>query len=94
MKRYLLLFLFFNIGYIAIAQYYVLGDDPSGIHWKQINTTNFQILYPSSFEIKAQRMAKILEESYLFAGKTLQHQPAKISVILHTNTVRSNGFVA
>ena len=94
MKRYLFFLFFLNMSYFAVAQYYVLGDDPAGIHWKQINTTNFQIIYPSSFEIKAQRMANILEKSYLFAGKTLQHQPAKISVILHTNTVRSNGFVA
>jgi len=94
MKRYIFLFFFSILHYLAIAQYYVLGDDPGGIHWKQIITTNFQIIYPSSFEIKAQRMANILEKSYLFAGKTLQHQPAKISVILHTNTVRSNGFVA
>ena len=94
MKRYLFLLFFLNVSYLAVSQYYVLGDDPAGIHWKQINTPNFQIIYPSEFEIKAQRMATILEKSYTFAGKTLNHQPAKISVILHTHTVRSNGFVA
>jgi len=94
MKRYLFLIFFLITNYLAVAQYYVLGDDPGGIHWKQIITANFQIIYPSSFEIKAQRMASILDRSYLFAGNTLHHHPAKISVILHTNTVRSNGFVA
>jgi len=94
MKRFIFLFFFLVLNYLAVAQYYVLGDDPGGIHWKQINTPNFQIIFPTEFEIKAQRMAYLLEKSYLFAGKTLQHQPAKISVILHTSTVRSNGFVA
>ena len=94
MKRYLFLFLFYILPYLAIAQYYVLGDDPGGIHWKQINTNNFQIIYPSSFEVKAQRMAFLLEKTYSFAGITLKHKAAKISVILHTSTVRSNGFVA
>jgi len=94
MKRFLSLFFFLILNYLAAAQYYVLGDDPGGIHWKQINTPYFQIIYPTEFEIKAQRMAFVLEKIYLFAGNTLQHQPAKISVILHTSTVRSNGFVA
>ena len=73
------------------AQYYVVGQDPASVRWKQINTPRFQIIYPGDFESNAQRLAAILEKTYLFAGKTLQHQPGKISVILHTETVRSNG---
>ena len=76
------------------AQYYVVGQDPASVRWKQINTPRFQIIYPGDFESNAQRLAAILEKTYLFAGKTLQHQPGKISVILHTETVRSNGFAA
>ena len=93
-KRYLLLCCFTLLPYLLIAQYYILGDDPSGIHWKQINTDKFQIIYPSSFETKAQRMANLLNKACLFAGKSLSFQPSKISVVLHTSTVRSNGFVA
>jgi len=94
MKRYLLIFLLALLPYILEAQYYSVGEDPSGIHWRQINTTNFQIIYPADFETKAQRLASILEKVYQFDGKSLQHQPRKISVILHTSTVRSNGFAA
>ena len=93
-KRYILLLFFLYIPYIITAQYYVLGDDPSGIRWKQINTTNFQIIYPSSVENEARRIVHIFNDASLFAGKTLLFHPTKISVILHTNTVRSNGFVA
>ena len=94
MKRYLLILFLALLPYILAAQYYSVGEDPSGIHWRQINTTNFQIIYPPNFETKAQRLASILEKVYSFAGYSLQHQPHKISVILHTSTVRSNGFAA
>src|ERR1035437_7792518 len=94
MKRYLLIFFLTLLPYILVAQYYSVGEDPSGIHWRQINTINFQIVYPADFENKAQRLASILEKVYQFDGKSLQHQPRKISVILHTSTVRSNGFAA
>jgi len=94
MIRKILLLVFSFAPYLLFSQYYVLGDDPSGIHWKQINTSNFQIIYPSKFESEAMRMAAILNKSMPFAAMSLQHKPSKISVILHTSTVRSNGFVA
>ena len=94
MKQFFLLISFVLLPYLLIAQYYVLGEDPSGIKWRQINTDNFQIIYPAGVETEAQRMASIIEKVYHFAGVSLQHQPSKISVILHTSTVRSNGFVA
>ena len=93
-KRFSLFFLFTIMPYLLVAQYYVLGDDPSGIHWKQINTAQFQVIYPADFETKAQRMASLLNQVYSFGENTLHHTPKKISVILHTNTVRSNGLVA
>jgi len=94
MKRYLLIFFLALLPYLLAAQYYSVGEDPSGIRWRQINTTKFQIIYPTDFEIKAQRLASILEKVYVDVGSSLQHQPRKISIILHTSTVRSNGFVA
>ena len=94
MKQKLLLIFLVSFPYLLSAQYYVQGVDPAGIHWKQINTENFQIIYPDIFEANAQRTASILEKVYHYAGQSLKHQPRKISVILHTNTVRSNGFAA
>ena len=94
MKRYLIIFSLVFLPYLLAAQYYSIGEDPSEIRWRQINTSNFQIIYPSDFEIKAQRMALIFEKVYEFGGYSLKHQPRKISVILHTSTVRSNGFAA
>lgn len=94
MKRNLLILIFSLFPYLLIAQYYVLGDDPSGIHWKQINTSKYQLIYPSAFESEAMRLANIFDKAIPYAARSLQHTPSKISVILHTSTVRSNGFVA
>ncbi len=82
------------ISYLAEAQYFVVGQDPSSIKWRQIQTDNFQIIYPSDYEIQAQRVAHIFEKVYHYSGITLKHQPKKISVVLHTKTIKSNGFVA
>lgn len=101
-KRYLLkhpgfrFFLFF----LAIfpictdAQYFVAGQDPASIRWRQIDTPNFQIIYPSNYEPQAQRVAHVFEKVYEYSGNTLQHSPKKISVIMHTKATKSNGFVA
>ena len=82
------------IPYISGAQYFVVGQDPAFIKWRQINTKNFQIIYPSDYEIEANRVAHIFETVYLHSGVTLKHQPRKISILLHTKSIQSNGFVA
>lgn len=94
MKRYILMLIFSVLCIYLKAQYITTGDDPASIRWRQINTKNFQVIYPSEFESKAQRMASVLEKVYDYAGQTLKHQPHKISVILHTSPIISNGMVA
>jgi len=78
----------------AKAQYFQTGQDPSFISWRQINTVNFQVIYPEEFEIQAQRVSYILEKVYCYGSKSLNFNPRKVSVILHTHTVNSNGLVA
>lgn len=78
----------------AKAQYFQTGQDPSLIKWKQINTDNFQVVYPEEFEKQAQRVSFVLEKVYEYGFRSLDFRPRKISVILHTRTVNSNGLVA
>lgn len=95
MKKILILtilaFLFIRT---ANAQYFQTGQDPSSIRWKQINTTNFQIIFPEEFEKQAQRVSFVLEKVYDYGSKSLDFNPRKVSVILHTRTVNSNGLLA
>lgn len=84
----------FMLNIPAKGQYFQTGQDPSSIRWKQINTTNFQLIYPDEFDNQAQRLAFILSKVYDYGSKTLNYKPHKISVVLHTRTVKSNGLVA
>ncbi len=79
---------------LANAQYFQTGQDPASIKWRQINTNNFQLIYPDYYELPAQKLAYVLEKTYRYGSYTLHYSPRKISVILHTQTVSSNGLVA
>ncbi len=95
MKQLFLLVLFSGwISGLVQAQYFQTGEDPASINWRQINTGNFQLIYPDYYETQANELAAVLEEVYRFGGNTLHHNPKKISVLLHTQTVQSNGLVA
>lgn len=94
MKKLFLLYIFLGLLNFSKAQYFQTGQDPASLKWRQINTENFQIIYPDYYENQAKKLALILETVYLKGGQTLKYQPKKISIILHTQTVKSNGLVA
>jgi len=90
----LLLTLVFLLFFIQVyPQYFSTGEDPARLKWRQISTVNFQLIYPESFEEQAQKLANYFELVYRYGGQSLDHKPRKISVIFHTQTVKSNGLV-
>ncbi len=91
-------FIFSTILWLALfqgvyGQFYHTGQPPASVKWQQLNTPNFQIVYPESFSQQAKIVAGLLEESRDLTGHTLNHQPAKIPVIIHNHSTRSNGLV-
>jgi len=82
------------IGLTAYGQYFTTGSDPGKIHWKQINTNNFQLIFPEDWEANAVKLAATLESVYDYGYKTLGSPPRKISVIVHSHSSISNGLVA
>lgn len=87
-----------QFGFIIIsnslqAQFLQSGQDPASIKWKQINTANFQLIFPSAFEKEANRLANTLDYLYDHVSKSLNHKPKKISVLLHSQSTISNGMV-
>lgn len=93
-QKILLLLLFVSTYSIGNAQYFSWGTEPTSIMWRQIQTDNFQVIYPKGQDSIAQRFTNLLEHVYESCGKTLGHAPAKISVVLHTNSAITNGSVA
>ncbi|HRX12442.1 MAG TPA: hypothetical protein P5210_12365, partial [Draconibacterium sp.] len=94
MNKLFLFILFIGFLNVSKAQYFQTGQDPASLKWRQINTENFQIVYPDYYENQAQKLAVVMEKVYLAGGKSLEYKPKKISIILHTQTVKSNGLVA
>jgi hypothetical protein len=85
--------IFLLISLLSVAQYFQTGEDPASLHWRQIQTPDFQLIFPEEFEKKAQIMAAYFEKVYEYGSATLHHKPRKISIIFHTRTVQSNGLV-
>ncbi|MRT94567.1 hypothetical protein [Ancylomarina sp. 16SWW S1-10-2] len=79
---------------VSYSQYYSTGQDPSNIKWKQINTADFRIVFPATYEAKARYVAALFHDLKEKGGKDLNHSPKKFSVILHTQSATSNGMVA
>jgi len=96
MKSYGLFFFLFLLFFpvLSSGQFFIWGQAPASIQWKQINTQNFQVIFPEGFEERAGYVANLLEFAYKYGTKTLDHQPSKVSVILHNQTVTPNGFVS
>ncbi|WP_207427259.1 hypothetical protein [Pedobacter sp. SYSU D00535] len=77
----------------ALGQVFSANQNPSTIKFRQINTENFQIIYPTQFENEANRMANVLDDIIKKVASSLKIQPKKISIILQNQGITSNGFV-
>lgn len=68
-------------------------DQPSSrVEWRQIQTNNFQLIFPKEFEKTASSLAEQLDTMIYYASQDLGQKPKKISIILHSNHVEQNGF--
>ncbi len=76
------------------AQFLESGTEPTSVRWQQINTERFRVIFPVDAAQEGQRAVNVLEYIYKAEGKTLNHSPKKIPVVLHNRPVVSNGFVS
>ncbi|TRZ74259.1 MAG: hypothetical protein D4R97_04290 [Bacteroidetes bacterium] len=74
------------------AQYFSTGQDPASLHWRQIRTKNFQLIYPREFEKKGQYLANILEIVQRNETKTLSAKVSRIPIVIHSLSSESNGI--
>ncbi len=92
--NYLLLCLILNflLNFSAFSQYYSSGQDPAAIRWRQIKTEKYQLIFPESFEKKAQYLANIMDLVVKHETTTLKAKVPRIPVVLHNQSALSNGF--
>ncbi|MBL7712317.1 MAG: hypothetical protein JNL13_07640 [Chitinophagaceae bacterium] len=85
-------FLFFTYG--AQAQTSVSGDNPADIHWKAIQSKAVKVIFPEGNTAEAQRVSNIINYIHDSAGVTIGSKRKHLNLLLQTNQVVSNGYVA
>lgn len=92
LKWKLVLILICIFGLKVDAQYVVLGQEPSSLHWYQVRTPHFQLIFPENFNNKANSLANELEYAYQYYSKNFGFCPKSTRIIVHTGTVESNAI--
>jgi len=73
----------------------IIDDDQahSSVKWRQIDTENFRLIFPSTFENAAKKLARQLPKTQEESRKNLKTSPPKITLVLQGNHLLQNGFV-
>lgn len=70
------------------------GGFPPSVKWKQINTDTARIIFPSTVDSQAQRIAAIIHKIITLRPEPLGTDVRKINIVLHNRTTLANGYVA
>jgi hypothetical protein len=76
----------------CFAQYVVSGNNRSSLHYRQIKTNRFHIVYPDFYEANAQKLAQILDTLTPIVGKSLNTKAPIVPILIHTRSSKSNGM--
>ena len=94
MRNALLIFVIvFTSGQVS-GQYYNSGQEPFKLKWQQIQSDNYHIVFHEGTDSLAFIFNKYLDYSLQKVSATLNHTPRKFPVVIHGNSVMSNGFVS
>ncbi|MBZ0243324.1 MAG: hypothetical protein K8F24_08940, partial [Bacteroidales bacterium] len=93
-RKHQVLFLLFLMPLWLSAQYYLSGEDPASLRWKQINTNYFRIIYPQESALQAQKLARLLDQTYHASRLDIASPALRSDLILHNQSVISNASVA
>jgi hypothetical protein len=94
MKKLLLNALFLVFFPSLYSQFYEYGQDPGSIKWKYADSDHFRLIFPESYQNNSPKTLWLLELAYVQNSEEFKHLPAKINVVVHNQSVVSNGFVA
>jgi len=92
MKRLILFYFLLFTFYFGNAQQF--GGDPSSVKWKQISTDTIRIIFPYGMDSIAKRIATITSREQQQYASAIGNRVHKISIVLHPQTIFSNGYVA
>jgi len=85
---------FFLLGLLpAAAQYYTTGEDPAGLHWRQLRGEHFDIIFPVELDSLAREYLYSFEKTRSATLTGLRVETPRMPVILHPYDLFSNGMV-
>jgi hypothetical protein len=88
-------FLVFTVFFLnANAQFYNSGQEPSNTKWREHKSNFGRLIFPSSIDSLAQTYLVYMNEATRVVPISLNHSPSKFPVIIHGNSILSNGFVS
>ncbi|NCI45857.1 TolB family protein [Sediminibacterium soli] len=91
MQRQSLLVVSLLLGVALQAQRF--GGNPASVRWKQVNTDTVRVIFPAGMESSAQRVAGAAHLLQRNHSRSIGDQVRKISIVLHDQTLVSNGYV-
>lgn len=77
----------------AQAQFYYNGRGPMGMHWRQMKSPTYKLIYPASYAPTAVAMAGFLDSIAPGITHGFTRKPQRLPIVLHTENLRSNGEV-
>lgn len=83
-------FLCITIGLLAQR----FGGNAPSVKWQQVNNDAARIIFPKGMDTSASRVAAIVEQLNKITLPTIGQHLNRIDIVLHPNTVVSNGYVA
>lgn len=94
MRRILLSLSFLWLALSVNGQYYIQGQEPSWVKWRQQKGDFGKIIYPQGNDSLANQFLRHLEASLEVVPTSLNHTPKRFPVVFHPNSILSNGFVS
>lgn len=82
----------------ASAQYYHIGEEPSGLRWKQATSKHFNVIFPAGSDSSCVNIAKtylrLMEQNYGGCADSLgltYGLPKRFPIVLHPYNAQGNG---
>jgi len=79
---------------VTHAQYFSTGQEPASIRWRQIKSEHTRLIYPDYYEQQARKLLTYMDSTYVYVGNSLDYHPKPVSLIMHTQSAKSNALVA
>ena len=77
---------------ILVIQNKIFAQNPPSIHWKQLTSKHFNIIYPQGCDSIAKESAKYLEKAYIVDTTTYKTSIHKTDIFLFTEKTTSNAY--